>query len=168
MHKYWVVFLTFVLFNLTACETMKRSPDTMVTVTTKVGDEAIRAVVMQYEAAVNSGNLDDLMSLYAGNAVQAAPNEPAINGAQAIRMRADSNHQILSYNLASEISDIQVSGQLATARMFFKETMISKMNASDTTTASGVWVLLLQQEPDGNWKIATEIWNDERPIQQVN
>lgn len=161
MRRYFFVFGMLVLTGIVGCGTMKSSPSVAVI---PDDDNAVRSLVAQYESAVNAGNLDGLLVLYAGNAVQVAPNEPSINGAQAIRMRAEGNHEVYAYSLKSEINEIQLSGHMATVRANFSETMTSKTDAIDRTTTTGTWVLLLQQQSAGNWKIATEIWNDDKPI----
>ena len=160
MHKHILVLAMLISIAIAGCGTMKSSQGTM---TTSTDDKVVRNLVAQYESAVNMGDLDSLLLLYAGNAVQVAPNEPSVNGAQAIRMRAEGNHEIYAYSLTSKINKIQMSGHLATVRADFSETMISKTDAGDKTTTTGMWVLLLQQV-DGSWKIATEIWNDNKPI----
>lgn len=150
-------FLLSVIILLTACQTMKGPSQA-------VAHQGIRSSVIQYQDAVNKGDLDSLLATYTQNAIQVAPNEPAIVGAQAIRNRAEGNHAIYNYELSSNIEDIQVSGKLATLRASFSETMSLKSDPSDSNTTTGIWVLLFHQQDDSSWKIYTEIWNDEKPI----
>ena len=161
MRRFIFALGTIVLTSIVGCGTMKSSPSVAVI---PADDKAVRSLVVQYESAVNTGDINDLLGLYAGNAVQVAPNEPSINGAQAIRMRAEGNHEFYAYSLHSDISEIQMSGHMATIRADFSETMTSKTDASDKTTTTGTWVLLLQKQSAGGWKIATEIWNDDKSI----
>lgn len=152
---YSLVTLTVLL---SACQTMIEQPSL------SVSEQGIKSTIKQYQNAVNNSNIDLLIATYTQNAIQIAPNEPAINGATAIRNRAESNHAVYAYDLTSNIEDMQVSGKLATLRATFSETMASRSDQNDKTTTSGTWVLLFRQQEDSSWRIFTEIWNDEKPL----
>jgi len=158
--SYWVLTLSILVLGLSACQSMGTSP-----AASAMSDKnALRVVIMDYQDAVNNSNLDQLMGLYTEQAIQVAPNEMPINGLLNIRSRASANHAEITYALSSKIDDIRVSGDLATVTTSFTEIMASRSDASDSVTTSGIWILLLERQGSNSWKIFTEIWNYEAPV----
>jgi uncharacterized protein (TIGR02246 family) len=125
--------------------------------------EALKALVSQYDTAVNSNNLDDVMTLYVANAVQMPPDQPVVIGKEAIRSRFEPFYKNFTDQVSSTVEDIKVSGDCAFLRMSYTESWTPK-EGGDTTTAVGQWVIIFQRQADGSWKIATEIWNRDAPL----
>lgn len=132
------------------------------TTSTAADVEALTELVGQYDAAVNSGNLDGLMALFADDAVEMPPDEPVVIGKDAIRLRGEPNFAEYNDHVSSTVEDIQVSGDWAFQRMAYTESRTPK-EGGDTTTVVGKWVLISQRQADGSWLIDTEIWNSDAP-----
>ena len=86
--------------------------------------QAIKDVVAEWEAAVNTGDTDKIMSLYANNSIRIPTNQPAIKGKEAIR----SSYQQLfdKYNFQDKylVEDVNVGGDLAVAHII---SLLSKL-----------------------------------------
>ena len=162
MKRNYVIYLFLVtLLGLTACQSMSGLKTNSPMAADKL---AIKSALEQYEMAVNSGNTQDLLALYEADAVQVAPNEPVIKGAEAIRSRAEANHAVYTYDLSSAIEDIQVSDNIATLRTQYSEIIVSKDNVANKITTKGSWLLLFHRASNGSWKIYLETWNHESPV----
>jgi uncharacterized protein (TIGR02246 family) len=159
IRKYQFLLLTLIGVSLLGCSSGKVSEKEAMQIRSSVTD-----AVDQYEQAVNNGNLDSLLSLYADSAAQVAPSEPLVNGINAIRSRAEANHADYAYDLSSQIEDVKVANDLAMARASYTEVITSKADESDIVTTVGTWMLTFQKQDDGSWKIVTEAWNDETPL----
>lgn len=150
------IFLSISILSITACAS------TGMTFNNSAEKLAVKRTLEDYQTAINNSNLDKLANLYTEHAVQVAPNEPTVSGQQAILLRANKNHSHYSYQLNSQIDEIRIENGLATLRTTFSETMTNRSDADDINTTNGVWLLLLEQQRNGSWKIFTETWNDDK------
>ncbi|MHA2277182.1 MAG: YybH family protein [Candidatus Kariarchaeaceae archaeon] len=154
------ILLSFLLLGL-ACKSTET--EQAVARSTAADVKALRELVRQIENAASSRNLDDVMVLYADDAVEMPPDRQIVIGKEAIRSWLKPIYENYTGQIDSKVEDIQVSGDWAFQRMSYTESWTPK-EGGDTTTVIGKWVLILQRQTDGSWKIATEIWNRDAPL----
>ena len=160
IRKFWSTLLPLILLGM-ACQSTETEQPARTSTAPDV--EALRELVRQYDTGVNSNNLDDVMAFYADDAVQMPPDEPVVIGKEGIRSRGEPFYEINTDKLESKVEDIQVSGDWAFLQISYTESWTPK-EGGDTTTDIGKWVLILKRQADGSWKIATEIWNRDAPL----
>jgi uncharacterized protein (TIGR02246 family) len=161
IRKCFSILLPLILLGLACQSTETEQP---ATTSTTADVEALKALVSKYDTAVNSNNLNDVMAFYVDDAVQMPPDEPIVIGKAAIRSRGEPFYEINTDQLGSKVEDFQVSGDWAFLRISYTESWTPK-EGGDTTTAVGQWVIILQRQADSSWKITTEIWNRDAPLE---
>jgi ketosteroid isomerase-like protein len=127
------------------------------------GDLAnVRAQAEAYFAALMSDDPTAATALRVDDVVQMPPSSRPRTSSSAIeavfsRFRASNDHTVVAL-----IDDIQLSGDLAVTRATFEQTIIPKIG-DDTTVVTGSWLLVWRRQPDGAWKMTTEVWTNHPP-----
>jgi uncharacterized protein (TIGR02246 family) len=113
--------------------------------------QAIEAAVTRYVAASNRGDADALMELYAEDAVLLPPDHEPIEGREAIgefwRQGTDQGLEVSTLRVDSDGKLGYLVGRY-------------RLPATDTEPAdSGKYVMCLERQTDGSWKLTADIWN---------
>lgn len=135
--------------------------------TTRAQDRAaIDSVRNHYAATWRTGNAEQLATLYAPDALVLYPNQPAVAGRAAIatyfKTFFDEFGQDL-FELTSE--EIQVAGGWAFDRGSVRWRGIPRAGG-DPVEDNGKYLVILQRQPDGSWKVARDMDNSDRPLTQ--
>lgn len=123
---------------------------------------AVDAVRNHEQAALNAGNIDSLLLVYADDIDMMAPGAPAARGVAAVRelsttMLADGTPSV-SYTSSS----VEIAGDIAIDRYTGTFTMTPKAGGPATNeTIKGIHVL--RRQTDGGWKIIQDVWNADPP-----
>ncbi len=129
----------------------------------RVEDEAAaRELTSSFDEAVNSKNIDALMTRYADGAVRMNPNVPAVVGKEAIRAAFLEVWQSRDVATRNEIIELRISGDLAVTRGRWAATTTQR-SGGDAFEDSGKWMATLERQPDGSWKSLWEIWSSDLP-----
>ena len=83
IRKSHFMLLFFTLF-IVACQPAEEETETVLL---DVDEEAIKYLIQKYDNAINSGDANEFMSIYAHTAVAMPPGRPVLFGADAIRAR---------------------------------------------------------------------------------
>ncbi len=126
--------------------------------------QSIRDFVAQLDAAINAGDLDALMALYSDSVIQMPPNEPLIQGKDALRARTGDWFAIYNAESWSTVEYARVMGDRAFVRLSYVESATPKVEGEGAAfSVKGKWVVMLASKPDGSWQITNEIWNEDAP-----
>lgn len=127
---------------------------------------AIDSVRNQYAATWKAGNAEHLATLYAAGALVLYPNQPAVVGRAAIlayfKTFFDQFGQEL-FELTSE--EIQIAGSRAFDRGAVRWRRVLRAGG-DPVEEHGKYLVILQRQADGSWKIARDMDNSDRPLAQ--
>ncbi len=113
--------------------------------------QAIEAAVTRYVAASNRGDADALMELYAEDAVLLPPDHEPIQGREAIR---EFWRQGTDQGLEVSTLRVDTDGKLGYLVGRYKLPA-----TEDEPADSGKYVMCLQRQVDGSWKLTADIWN---------
>lgn len=125
---------------------------------------AIDSVRTLYAATWRTGNAERLAALYTADALVLYPNQPAVAGQAAIttyftaffgEFRQD------LFELTSE--EIQVAGAWAFDRGTVRWRGIPTAGGAPVED-NGKYLVILQRQPDGSWRIARDMDNSDRPL----
>ena len=113
--------------------------------------QAIEAAVTRYVAASNRGDADALMELYAEDAVLLPPDHEPIEGRQAIgefwRQGTDEGLEVTTLRVGTDGKLGYLVGRY-------------RLPATASEPAdSGKYVMCLERQSDGSWKLTADIWN---------
>jgi len=127
--------------------------------------EALKAAIEDWDVAWNSQDLEKLLSFYTEDAVRMPPNEAAEVGNEAIRASLKRSFGDFPSEEDNTIGDVRVSGDLGYVRGTVEATTTPKAGG-DPVVENSKWITVYQRQPDGSWKIISEIWNSNRPPSQ--
>ncbi len=147
-----VIFL-FVALTLSCCQTAEVSTEADVT--------AIQTLAASWKTAVESGDIDGYMALYADDIVQMPPNAPAVKGKQALEEKCLGLFGMFTVEVTWPVAgteEIIVADGWAFHLSEFVEWLTPKAGG-DKIEMRGKIIEVCQKQPDGSWKFAREIWN---------
>ena len=126
---------------------------------------AIQALVEAWGAAVESGDVAGVVAVYTDDVVQMPPDAPANRGKQAIKEVYRGFFEQFSVGVTWPVEGteeiIVVDGWA-----FYLSEYIERFTpkaGGETTEERGKIIEICQQQPDGSWKFAREIWNRNSP-----
>jgi ketosteroid isomerase-like protein len=107
-------------------------------------------------------DVDGILSFWTDDARVFAPGLPAFSGKAALRSYVEGALAIPGFHITWVSSEASLSpdGQLAYLLSTNAVTMMGPEGQPVTTNGRAVTVW--RREPDGNWRCAVDIWNDER------
>ena len=124
--------------------------------------EAIRAIIADYAVALNSGDLDGCVAMYAADAVFMPNEAPAQRGRAAIRTYYQETTLLTKFESTFTTTDVQVSGDLAWA---------TTAMAGDSTPPGGEAspfeskaLFLFRRASPGDWEVIRYIFNLTTPL----
>jgi uncharacterized protein (TIGR02246 family) len=130
--------------------------------------ETIRNIVADCNAAVNTADIDMVMSHYADNAVVIPPNRPAEIGKEAIRSGIQ---ELLDQFILQEedvVENVKVIGDLAITHVTYSAIVTPKAGGEPIEPkVKGNWILVFKRQPDDAWKIIYSIWSNESLIYPI-
>jgi uncharacterized protein (TIGR02246 family) len=125
--------------------------------TTDTDLQAVRQVLEREVAAANAGDLQGFTAILSPDAVFMPPNEPARQGPE-LEQWLRTFFEQFSIKVTEADDELHVSGDWAIHRYSFAWTVTPKAGGVGTTEG-GVGVHVLRKQPDGNWKLARDIWH---------
>lgn len=112
--------------------------------------------------ALNKGDVEGWLTLYASDAVVLPPNQPAWRGTEGLRVGAQGMlSQVTLSGMKLNIEDVKVAGDLAVETGTYEMTMTPKQGKA--INDKGKYIVVWQHQPDGSWKIIRDIFNSDLP-----
>lgn len=126
-------------------------------------DKAAVDAIRNHElAALNAGNIDSLMVVYADDIDMMAPGYPAARGTAAVREMAMGMLKDATVSANYTSSAVEVIGDVAIDRYTLTMTVTPKAGGVPMTEQmKGLHVL--RKQPDGTWRIVQDTWNADGP-----
>ena len=124
---------------------------------------AIQALVDEWTVAFNAGDVAGLVALYTDDAVRMPPNAPAYTGREAIEEAFSGLFEQFSGELTWPTEEIVVADGWAFHRGTYRAGL-APVAGDDVIEESGKVIVIFQQQPNGSWKVAREIWNSDLPL----
>ena len=116
----------------------------------------------EWAAAASEGrDVERLISYWTEDAVVLPPGLPAVVGQAALREYVQGSLQIPGFRITWTSTDAAFSPDQNLAYLFSRNEVT--LNAPDGTpiTTAGRAITIWRREPDGEWRCAVDIWNDE-------
>ncbi len=119
-------------------------------------DLAIRTLFERWYRAMEDGNVAELLSLVTPDVIIKAPGAPPIQGSSAFGQALAAFLDEYSETVDYEIAELEVSGQLAFARISETARIMSR-SGSETSTINGIHFTILRRQPNGAWLLARDM-----------
>jgi uncharacterized protein (TIGR02246 family) len=114
---------------------------------------AIRGLLTSYEQALNAGDVEGVVRLYADDAVLLAPGAPSAVGINAVRAAYTGLFQAIDIDLTFAIAEVRVvSSEWAILRSTSKGVVTTLSSGAQAPSANQE--LFVLQKSRGRWKIA--------------
>jgi len=129
-------------------------------VNTEADVAAINAVREREIGFVGAGNADSLAAVYTDDVFMMPPNEPGVNGREAVRQWAQTTFGQVTMSGRYTNSQVTVAGDWAVDRYTGVLTVTPKAGGAPMEEQiKGIHVM--RRDPDGSWRIAQDIWNSD-------
>jgi uncharacterized protein (TIGR02246 family) len=123
----------------------------------------VRSVAAGIIAADNDRALDRVLDYYANDAMLLPPNEPPVAGLDAIKPRYQALFSHFDPSIEGRIDEVCVSGTLAFVRGHNGGRLHARDGGQDREL-DDLYLMLLQRESDGLWRISRLIWHRASPV----
>ena len=129
--------------------------------TTEADVEAIRALLDDFVAAENAGDLQTIMALITEDVVTMPPEEPPVVGTDAVRTWWESTFGQVDIQGAVSDVEIQAFGDWGFVRGIWNVTATPK-SGGEPQQNDYSFILVVRRE-NGAWKEARAVWNTNAP-----
>lgn len=154
--RQWMVPVLVTVAAL-ACTKPASQPDAQADVT------AINGVREREMAFVSTSNVDSLVTVYTSDVTFMAPNEPAVQGQDALRKWGEATFGQITMTGRYTSSEVSVSGDWAVDR--YTATLTATPKAGGSAIEEKIkGVHIMNRQPDGTWRIAQDVWNSDAPL----
>jgi uncharacterized protein (TIGR02246 family) len=122
---------------------------------------AINSVRDQFIAAYKGADADRIAGLYAANAVAMPGDQPTLNGRNEIaKHERDQFSQASVGDVQIKSDEMQLMGDFAFDRGTFSVSMMPKTAGATPIMQTGRYLVILQRQGDGSWKVIEDIDNN--------
>ncbi len=151
------VILLFVALTLSACQPAAER--------TEADVAAIQALVQAWGAAAEAGDVAQVVALYTDDIVQMPPDAPANRGKQAIEEYYGGAFELFSVGVTWPVEGTEEIVVADGWAFHLSEyiLMFTPKAGGEAIEQRGKIIEICQQQPDGSWKFAREIWNRNSP-----
>lgn len=126
-------------------------------------EEAIRALVEDFDRVVNARDLDGLMAQFVDEPTTLPPGGPPARGAPAFRQVWGDFLAQGDVEVDNVAQEVWISEDLAVGWGTF--TSAVQPDEGEPVEDVGKWMAVWRRQADGSWKAAVNIWNsDSQPI----
>ena len=150
---------SLILLILVGCEQQSAKVDVETDIV------AIENLMNQYGAALNAGDLDLWISLWADNGIQMPPNAPAVIGKEQIRAKYESIFPVFIFNMVVTTKEVRTAGDLAFDRGTYTLSLTPRVEG-EIINIDGKYLSILERQADGSWKFSRDCFNNNSPPKQ--
>lgn len=154
-----IFLLVFPLFVIFSCGKQGEVVDVEADIT------AINDLLNQYALAINAGDMNLWISLWADDGIQMPPDNPAVIGKEKIRARMQSSFNLYNWKMTIDGEEVRVAGDWAFTRGTYTYTLTPK-EEGETIKGTGKYLTILEKQDDGSWKLARDCFNNNAPPKQ--
>ena len=164
MRAYLGFVLLLTLLAGFGCQPASQQPDPEAKVAAMAADRAaIDKVRSDYQSDFNSNDASAAGTHFTESAVSMPPNHEALIGRQAITDDMGAMFEGMSAELTISSEEVEVAGDWAFDRGTFTMKMTPKGDG-EPMEDKGKYIVILEKQADGSWKLAREVWNSDNPL----
>lgn len=123
----------------------------------------VRAVIANYESALNAGNTDEVLALYGKNPTFMPQHAPAQVGRAAVKQAYENVFSTIKLDVEFSIHEVEVLGDTAWVRT--SSAGQTRILANDVVVNEGNNELFIFKKENGDWKIHEYLFSTNQPRQ---
>jgi uncharacterized protein (TIGR02246 family) len=132
-------------------------------VTIEADAEAIKSFLKSFSAASIAGDIDAWTDHFTEDMIAMPPNGIPIEGKEAIREWGKPAFEHFDQQHSISPQEIEISGDIAFARVFYKQSLTPK-GGGESTQTDGKSIWILKRQTNGSWQATHCIWNSNIPL----
>jgi ketosteroid isomerase-like protein len=113
-------------------------------------------------AALSTGDLDSMMSVYADDVIMMPPNDAPRVGIAAVRSMWEELLQAFAVEVSVSVEEVEAVGEWAFERGTFRMKLTSKTGGAPSEDF-GKYLDILKRQADGTWKYSRLMFNSSQP-----
>ena len=157
----WTTLTLACALLATACSPAGPTPE-QVEAEKVEAEAALSSLLDELETTYNTNDASALATLYAEDAVFMPGNQPTVSGRQQIGTWFGGVFDQFTAKLTISSEEHQVAGDLGFDRGTYSVSLTPKAGG-DSMEQNGRYLVVLQRQPDGTWKVARDIDNSSSP-----
>jgi uncharacterized protein (TIGR02246 family) len=167
MRLYLSTSMLVLIYAMIACTPAGNPPQTPIKSNPVEDSKAISRLRDEFAAAWKAGDAERVANAYTNDAVLLPQNGPAVTGKSAI-LAFDKGFfdQYAPSNFEISSDEVQTMGDWAFDRGTYKF-MATPKAGGEPLNDQGKYIVLLQRQADGSWKLARDIDNSSAPRAQA-
>jgi uncharacterized protein (TIGR02246 family) len=122
---------------------------------------SIKDLIAKYEAALNAGDLEQILALYGSAPVFMPQHAPALVGREAVRAGYEQVFATIKLNIRFEIYDLEEAGDWAWART--SSAGRTRIVAANAEITEGNNELFIFRREGGEWRIHRYLFSTNQP-----
>ena len=131
--------------------------------TTAADLQAIRALVDEFDEAINAGDFEAMAQLYDEDAIRMPAEAPPQMGRDAIREWFRTERGQYDIEIDNVVRDAQVFGDWGYSWGDASGTMTPR-DGGEPRTIDSKWMAVTRRQADGSWKTYRDIYNSNAPL----
>jgi uncharacterized protein (TIGR02246 family) len=164
MRAYLGFVLLLTLLAGFGCQPASQQPDPEAKAAAMAADRAaIDKLRSDYQSAFNSNDASAAAAHFTETAVSMPPNHEALSGRQAITDDMVAMFEGMGAELTISSEEVEVAGDWAFDRGTYTMKLTPKGDG-DPMEDKGKYIVILEKQADGSWKLAREVWNSDNPL----
>ena len=164
MRAYLGFVLLLTLLAGFGCQPASQQPDPEAKAAAMAADRAaIDKLRSDYQSSFNSNDASAAAAHFTETAVSMPPNHEALIGRQAITDDMVAMFEGMGAELTISSEEVEVAGDWAFDRGTYTMTLTPKGDG-DPMEDKGKYIVILEKQADGSWKLAREVWNSDNPL----
>jgi uncharacterized protein (TIGR02246 family) len=134
------------------------------TTTMNANEEAVAAILIKYQDALNASDAEAAMKLYTADAVNMTPNSPPLVGIDALRKAYTAGFQAIQFHVKFQIVEVvEMAPGWAYARTSSAGTTTNRKTGARSVEANQE-LFILRKDAEGVWKIARYSFSSTNPL----
>ena len=124
---------------------------------------AIQKTTALLLAAVNAGDVDGCLGVWASDGVLMPPHHPPVQGREDIGKYLRSVFSKSRFEFTFTSTHIEIVGDMALERVTYT-VLVWPGRATSPVDDVGKGLHVYGRQPDGSWRLTQDIWNSDRPV----
>lgn len=160
-----IILCALVILLLGACQTKRNYQSDIKAFRTDI--TSIRTWMGNYEEAIKSADIEQVLSYYSDDVSYLPPNQPSFSGKENLRKWFLAYYNYFSPSERLDLIDFEVFGDFAYLQGKYSVTGKMKQSGEEFRD-NGKFINFFKRQPNGNWTCTQSIWNSNNRIYDIH